>query len=325
MFGAFLRSYFRRRLDLEGGFSGDYYDPAQLEGFARQKAERLKAVGLVGFPAIVHLETLAHCNAACNFCPYPTLERKGARMSDALIAKVINDLADMPKDVYFQFAPYKVSEPFLESRLFDILAMANDKLPSARISLITNGSPLTEKKIRQLGDVKNLAYINVSMNFDNPEEYEAVMQLPFARTIERLEVLHRLHAEGVIRCPVRLTRVASNRNDDLSFKQWVGSNFPRFSPAIAPRHDWIGTIDDPAGVAAVPDTPCHRWFDMSITATGVVSMCCMDGDAHYPKGDVNTQHVLEIYNQPWLRELRQTLVSRRTTRSPCNRCTYLSY
>jgi hypothetical protein len=52
MFGAFLRSYFRRRLDLEGGFSGDYYDPAQLEGFARQKAERLKAVGLVDFPAI---------------------------------------------------------------------------------------------------------------------------------------------------------------------------------------------------------------------------------------------------------------------------------
>ena len=68
-------------------------------------------------------------------------------MPDALIAKVINDLAGMTKDVYFQFAPYKVSEPFLESRLFDILAMANDKLPNASISLITNGSPLTEKKI----------------------------------------------------------------------------------------------------------------------------------------------------------------------------------
>jgi hypothetical protein len=95
MFGAFPRSYFRRRFDLEGRFSGDYYDPAQLWRFARQKAERLKAVGLVDFPAIVHLETPAHCNAACNFCPYPTLERKGARRPDALIAKGINDLADL--------------------------------------------------------------------------------------------------------------------------------------------------------------------------------------------------------------------------------------
>ena len=84
-------------------------------------------------------------------------------------------------------------------------------------------------------------------------------------------------------------------------------------------------IEDPAGAAAIPDAPCHRWFDMSITATGVVSMCCMDGGAKYPKGDVNAQHVLEIYNQPWLRELRETLISRRQVRSPCNGCTYLSY
>jgi hypothetical protein len=51
----------------------------------------------------------------------------------------------------------------------------------------------------------------------------------------------------------------------------------------------------------------------------------MDGSAQYPKGDVNTSHVLDIYNQPWLRELRTSLVSRRQARSPCNGCTYLSY
>jgi hypothetical protein len=246
-------------------------------------------------------------------------------MPDELITKVIDDLGDIPKDVYFQFAPYKVSEPFLESRLFDILELVNRKLPNASVSIITNGSPLTGKKIEQLGTVKNLAYINVSMNFDNPEEYEKVMQLPFARTVERVELLHKMHAAGVIRCPVRLTRVATSRNDDLSFTHWVRANFPRFKPDIAPRHDWIGEIEGQGDALAVPDAPCHRWFDMSITATGVVSMCCMDGAAQYPKGDVNTSHVLEIYNQPWLRELRESLISRRQTRSPCNGCTYLSY
>ncbi|MBI4190181.1 MAG: radical SAM protein [Betaproteobacteria bacterium] len=327
MLGAFFKSLLSRNDPIKGEdeFRGDYYDPDQLVRFATKKAEKLKARGLLDYPAIVHLETLAVCNAACSFCPYPTLERKGVRMPDELIAKIIGDLSDIPKNVGFQLAPYKVSEPFLEPRLFDVLELVNSKLPNANISIITNGSPLTERKIGQLGKVRNLSYINVSMNHDNPEEYESVMKIPFARTVERLDMLHRKHAEGVITCRVRLTRVATNRDDDVSFIHWVRANFPRFKPDILPRHDWIGEVTTPDGVRSVPDAPCHRWFDMSITATGVVAMCCMDGSAKYPKGDVNTQHVLEIYNQPWLRELRATLVSRRQTRSPCNRCTYLSY
>jgi hypothetical protein len=43
------------------------------------------------------------------------------------------------------------------------------------------------------------------------------------------------------------------------------------------------------------------------------------------KGDINYQYALDTYNQPWLRELRQKSVSRRSAGSPCDRCTYLSY
>lgn len=327
MFGTFLKSLFARHAAIEGEseFRGDYYDRHQLVRFATAKAGRLKASGMLDYPAIVHLETIASCNAACGFCPYPTLERKGVRMPDQLIAKIVDDLADIPKDVRFQLAPYKVSEPFLEPRLFDILELVNRKLPNANISIITNGSPLTEKKIAQLSRVRNLSYLNVSLNFDNPEEYESVMKIPFARTVERLGMLHRKHAEGMITCRVRLTRVATHRDDDLSFAHWARANFPRFQLDILPRNDWIGEVSAPDGPRSVPDAPCHRWFDMSITATGVVAMCCMDGSAKYPKGNVNTQHVLEIYNQPWLRELRDTLVSRRQARRPCNGCTYLGF
>ncbi|MGH8620254.1 MAG: radical SAM/SPASM domain-containing protein [Burkholderiales bacterium] len=305
-------------------FEGDLYDPVVLTRAATRKAEFLKREGLLDYPAIVHLETVAACNAACTFCPYPTMPRKGTRMSDALIEKVIDDLTAIPRHVSFQFAPYKVSDPFVEARLFDILARVNERLPNAMVSLITNGSALTDAKLDQLARVRNLAYVHVSLNYDNAEEYEAVMKLPFARTLERLEALHRRHAEGSIDCPVRVGRVTSTRGEDIAFRLWVQANFPRFGLALAPRHDWIGEV---AGMdaAAVPDAPCHRWFDLSITATGVVSMCCMDGLAKYPKGDVNTQHALEIYNLPWLRELRTTLKSRRAAGSPCDRCTYLSF
>ena len=58
---------------------------------------QMRQSSAIDFPAHVHLETMAQCNAACNFCPYPGLERKGTVMDDALIAKVVNDLADIPR------------------------------------------------------------------------------------------------------------------------------------------------------------------------------------------------------------------------------------
>lgn len=302
-----------------------YHDPQQLALRVSEKAEALRSIGYLEWPAIVHMETIAVCNAACDFCPYPHLERKGERMPDALIEKIINDLADIPPHVSFQLAPYKVSDPFLEPRLFDILGLVNARLPNARISIITNGAALTERNVSKLCEVRNLLYLSISVNYDNAEEYEAVMKIPFERTIKRLDLLHEKSARRELPVPVRLTRVSDNKLSDSLFMEWAQSNYPAFSPRIAPRNDWLGQVATGTAIPEVPDVPCHRWFDMSVTATGKVAMCCMDGEAKYPKGDVTKTHLLEIYNQPHLRRFREQLISRRSAGDPCHRCTYLSY
>lgn len=328
MFGAFLRELFRRpgtRQDASDIEALPFYDYSALNGWVARKASTLQEAGYVDHPAIVHVETIASCNAACSFCPYPTLERKGTRMSDALIDKIIGDLEEIPRDLRFQFSPYKVSDPFLEARLFDILATVNRRLPNADVSLITNGSALTDRNVDRLLGVRNVHYLSISLNHDNAEEYEAVMQLPFERTLERLVRLHARVEAGEIAFPVRVTRVAETRLSDTSFLHWAKQMFPRFRAAILPRNDWIGEVSSPFPPPQVPDVACHRWFDFSITATGKVALCCMDGQAHYPKGDVTTHSVLELYNQPHLRELRRTLPSRRAAMDPCRRCTYMSY
>jgi MoaA/NifB/PqqE/SkfB family radical SAM enzyme len=302
-----------------------YHDPQKLALAISRKAHYLRSHDYLEWPAMVHMETIAVCNAACDFCPYPTLERKGERMPDAMIEKIIRDLGDIPPRVTFQLAPYKVSDPFLEPRLFDILELVNARLPNARISIITNGAALTERNISRLCSVKNLLYLSISVNYDNAEEYEAVMKIPFERTVKRLDLLHGKSVRGEIPVPVRLTRVSDNKLSDSLFMEWARSNYPDFSPRIAPRNDWLGQVATGTAISEVPDVPCHRWFDMSITATGKVAMCCMDGEAKYPKGDVTQAHVLAIYNQPHLRRFREQLISRRNAGDPCNRCTYLSY
>jgi hypothetical protein len=302
-----------------------YYEEDGLRDAITRKAHDLRDQGFLEYPAFVHMETLAVCNAACVFCPYPQLERQGVKMDDALIEKIIRDLGDIPRKQAFQLAPYKVSEPFIEPRLFDILELVNARLPNARISLITNGTPLTGKKIEQLRKVRSISYLNVSLNSVDPVEYEALMKLPFDRTVARLDALHAAKQRGDLDFPIRLTRVSGGRLPDRNFVDWVEDRYPAFGAAIAHHNDWIGEMASPQALASVPDVPCHRWFDLSVTATGTVAMCCMDGQAKYPKGDARTQHLLEIYNQPHLLRFRRELISRRAAGGPCDRCTYMSY
>lgn len=280
---------------------------------------KLRSSPYMDYPFHVHIETMALCNAACVFCPYPKLERQKAVMPDELVEKIIDDLTAIPSNLPIQISPFKVNEPFLDSRLIAILRRINEKLPNGQIALTTNASPLTEKKLEQLKSIENIVYLWISFNDHRPEHYERTMSLSFERTMERLRTLHDKAERGEVRMPVVLSRVGDVSVVDQEFRVWVQEVFPCFQSAIMPRGGWIGQVDTTIG--RVPDIGCIRWFDVSITATGVVAHCCMDGQAKWPIGDVTKQHVLEVYNSPKYRKLRARTRSRLDV-APCNRCTF---
>ncbi|HUA32598.1 MAG TPA: radical SAM protein [Candidatus Binataceae bacterium] len=281
---------------------------------------KLRGSRYLDFPAHVHLETFARCNAHCSFCPSDKLERRGTRMSSELIEKIVGDLAAIPGELPFQLSPFKVNEPFLDTRLFDILELINRRLPNAEITLTTNGSPLTDEKLARLIRVRNIGYLWISLNERSPEEYERVMGIRFASTIARLAKLHRAKCEGQLPFIVVLSRVGDGSIEDARFVRWAKVTFPLFEVSIFRRGSWLGQVDSAVGL--VPDVGCMRWFDLSITATGAVAHCCMDGMARHVIGNVATTHALEIYNSRPYRTLREQVASRRTV-APCNTCSFL--
>lgn len=274
------------------------------------------------YPRHVHFETFTQCPAACNFCPYSTLERQGERMSDALIEKIISDLTDIPKHVSFQLSPFKVNEPFLDTRLFDILERVNEQLPNANITLTSNAAPITRTVLEKLSKIKNIEGLWISFNDHRPEEYEETMKLPWARTEERLGVIHEWLSDGRLKFPVNVSRVGDRSTADSEYIQYVDLNYPLFKPAIFQRGGWLGQVDGLDPNIVVPNTPCGRWFELSIISSGQVAHCCMDGRCEWPVGDVNHQHVLDVYNHPDYRKLRELTTSRRDV-EPCNTCTFL--
>ncbi|MDP6351793.1 MAG: hypothetical protein QF926_07350 [Alphaproteobacteria bacterium] len=98
----------------------------------RRAVTQLPASRHADYPSHVHMETYAYCNAACGFCPPSTLDRKGTRMPDAPINKIIDELSEIPPFLQFRLAPYKFNEPFLDKRLPDIWRRSTNACPTPR-------------------------------------------------------------------------------------------------------------------------------------------------------------------------------------------------
>jgi hypothetical protein len=262
-------------------------------------------------PHEVSIETQALCNARCTFCPYPTLERIGTKMSDELIERLIDEMAAFKLPFYF--SPFKVNEPFLDKRLIPVCRMFNEKVPHGRLRLFTNGSALTEKNIDDVAALKNVEHLWVSLNSHIPDEYERLMGLRFDLTARRLDMLH----ERDFPYRVVLSTVGFPNEP---FRRYCYDRWPKFESTAIKRDAWLGYTESQD--SHVPDGPCGRWFELSIMANGVVSLCCMDGTGEHAIGDVTRHTMLDVYNAPQLRERRQNLTSRLTVGSPCNGCTY---
>ena len=280
--------------------------------------EKLRLSRYMDFPAEVTIETQAVCNAKCNFCPYPTMERQGEKMSDELIEKIIEDLKEVPSDLPFSISPFKVSDPFLDKRIFSILEKINLSLPQGQLRLFTNGSPLTEKIIEKIALVQNVTHLWISLNESDPVEYEKVMGLPFFKTIEKLDLLHQYVSEGYPH-KVTLSRVVDSSHRDAAFSNFVSTRYPLFECFLIGRSDWTGQVNLDLN-KKVPQTACGRWYELSIMASGKVALCCMDGEGKYVVGDVNTDSVLNIYNSPDYRKMRQYTFTRLAAADPCTTC-----
>jgi len=255
-------------------------------------------------PFEVSIETFAKCNANCSFCPYETLERKGEKMPDELIDRLIDEMATFEKPFYF--SPFKVSEPLLDKRLHSILKKVNEKVPQAKIRIFTNGSALNHSKAEELHDIDNLE-LWVSFNEHREMEYKNLMNLDYQRTLKNIDHLH----ETDFRHQVIILRVGV----DPEFRKFCENRWPDFTTVMIKKDGWIDYTQ--ADLAEVPDTQCGRWYELSIMANGIVSLCCMDGKGEYSIGDVNKQTMLEIYNSDTKRQHTS-----RAEINPCSRCTY---
>lgn len=281
------------------------------------------------YPNSVSIETTGRCNAACTFCPHPDLDRNKSSMSDEMFEKIIADLEEIPKDHQFTITPGVVNEPFMDKKFFPRLRMINERIPQAELTLFSNLNVMHRDFAEQITSIRNISYINVFFNAANAQEYEAVMKINFDRTVRNLKMLMSLNQKTrFTKMPIILSRVGDLTESDDRYGDEVRALFSEFSEGedyqfkVKARTNWLDKLDIPS--SDVPTFyPCTAWFDLYIHNDGKVPHCCMDSDAAYAIGDITKNSVLEIYNGPHFKYLRESMPSRGVAGSPCNKCALL--
>jgi len=235
------------------------------------------------------------------------MERIGDKMDDEMIERLVTEMEGFEHPFYF--SPFKVNEPLLDKRTIPLCWEVVNRTKGI-IRFFTNGSALTKQNIAGLAELPagRVAHLWVSLNEYRPKEYRELMNLDFENTAEKLDYLH----ESSFPHPVMLSTVGFPNE---RFRFYCYQRWPEFESMAIQQSGWLGQIEDNG--APVPDRACSRWWELSIMASGKVSLCCMDSEGRYAIGDLNEQTLLEVYKAN-----KSARINQKRDFHPCNTCNY---
>jgi sulfatase maturation enzyme AslB (radical SAM superfamily) len=272
----------------------------------------------------LQLETIAICNAACVFCPYPTMKRQRGTMDMGLFRKIVDEAATIPmiEDITLTGLGEPLLDKFLIERIGYIRGTVN---AMTSITVYTNGTYLTEEKARQLSEA-GISILYVSLNALDARRRKAIMKLDdFDVVVPQIEKAieifgnagkgQKLVVKGIVS-----KDLMEHGEPELFEERWGGSWNNGGRAFLHMEGNWAGATYP---VRVTPQTACHRAIgEIMVLWDGRVSICCFDGEGEVIMGDLNTQGIREIYNGEKAWEFRNAHMEGRRGELPlCAQCT----
>lgn len=221
--------------------------------------------------AAVEIETLNRCNNDCSFCPVNRNAdtRDYCRMTEELFYKIINELVSI--HYCGEISIFSNNEPLLDTRIFDFIDYAKQKLPYAHHSLYTNGMLLNKEKFERLVNSLDVLYI------DNYDDNMQIMD-NVAEIIDEYE-------DKLISCDVLV--LVRKKNQILDSR---GGSAPNRT------------------MEKVYTSSCIAPFmQLIVRPDGKISRCCQDPLGKTTLGDLSKQTIQEVWEGKNYNILRRQL------------------
>jgi radical SAM protein with 4Fe4S-binding SPASM domain len=290
------------------------------------------------FPAIVQVQTVNRCNAACKMCPYPyTVHREPYQlMSGALWEKIARECASEP--TLQVLVPMSKNEPLLDPHLDDRMAFfRRHAQPHQELELVTNGARLDAARLDRLA-ASGLDMITISVSAATPETYERTMAgMNWERLMRNLDSLQQAAASHV-NIFVRCIRQRDNYREVRAFRRrWLRAGFNVLVYEVNNRSGTLreyAKLREPASLSTGLRGLTRRWLSRRIfpvcphafsiahvLANGDLPLCANDWHNREVLGNAHDQTIRAIYNSPRAQAIRELMRQGRYDEiAPCKDC-----
>ncbi len=234
---------------------------------------------------ILEIETINYCNNDCEFCPANIYsDRRDHMLLDwRLIEKIARELHSINYNK--QINLFSNGEPLLDNRIIDIAKLFREMVPQAKLVIYTNCKLLDVDLFMKLIALLDLIVLN---NY----QPEMAKVNSIVSDCYHLALSHGLEEKVEIR--------RRNKKEILTTKGGLAPN-KRIEKTIL--------------------TPCILPFkQMVIKASGNIVLCCNDVFESNIVGNIKEYSLLELWESPTLKKLRDGISMGRENINICSLC-----
>ena len=259
--------------------------------------EYIKKFSNSPYPLFSLMEFNLHgsCSRRCAFCPrvdesiWPNLDEE---FDMKLFENILDQLRELNYSGRLAFSGF--SEPFMHSRIEDIIEKISKTLPKARSEIITNGDYLkleNTKRIFELG----LDHLFVSL-YTNKKTHDYLTNLKNSLNLD----------DSKFR--IRPRNLGRKMNFGLNINNRAGSvDYERF------------------GLKQTKTLPLKRGcnyplYTIFVDYNGDCLICPDDWKKKKVVGNVYKEKVIDIWNKKTFHDVRKSLIKGDRTKEPCNEC-----
>lgn len=283
------------------------------------------------FPSQIIVDVTEVCNLACIHCPHPEFKKSehySARyLEPELNQKLAEEVRDHGRDVtqYIRYA--SEGEPLIHPRIYEMMAYAK-KVSGVLISLTTNATLLTEKKIDKLLE-SGVDVVDTSLDAYNPETY-AQIRVNGNLEVTRSNVLRLLQArdrsDGRPKVVVSYVEQPQNQRETGDFERFwkdQGADYVviRRLNSCAGAKELIAEEMMRTAGAQKRRACLYPWERTVLSPRGMLKFCPQDWVNGANIADYRTTTLKEMWQGEFMQKLRQAHLTNDYSRhSFCGNC-----
>ena len=267
----------------------------------------------------IYLEISNVCNLSCAFCP--GTKRKPHVMTEEEFASLLPKIRDYTDFLYFHL----MGEPLLHPNLERFLELAGQF--GFKVILTTNGT-LLAKQQEMLLRSPALHKINISLHAFEAND----LSVPFSRYLEDCFSFGR-SAEGKKLVVYRLWNNGGQDTMNAQILDSMHTNFPstwveqrkgirigdRIFLEYGDKFDWPDLHAEDGGDRVF----CYGLRDqLGILCDGTVVPCCLDHEGDLSLGNLHSQSLGEILENPRAKAIYQGFSGKTAVEELCRKCGY---